>query len=386
MDILENIYISTLKFLSPIGLDETYKNIVEEAVKIVGGQNGTIFLAFKGELKPVYATSPISYEMKVRRGGFRYEVFKEKQAKILHLKQIKKLKKIHPQIEDLHSRSILLVPLISNNESMGVLSVGSLKDIRFKTRDLGILKLFGSFASLAIRKSQLYEEMAKSIEDRDLFISLASHELRTPLTTINGYIQLLLTKIGQRKPIDNRWVMELAFESQRMKNLIDDFLEINRIRNGKMQFNFGEVSLSEIANHTISTFKFNFPKRKLVVKNILPKNDLIIADADKLHQVFINILENAHKYSKEDKKILFTLKSSPEHFIATIADQGQGIEEKDLPLVFKGFYKGEKSRHEGMGLGLYLAKNILEAHHGSIQIESQLSKGTKVKIKLLKIN
>lgn len=380
--ILENIYDSTLKFLAPLNLEDTYRKIIEESIKLTRGEYGTIYWEKDSELHRVFSNMPRLIEL--RKGGYRYRVFKEGKSMVLNKRKLNTLKVLHPELEEIGARSVLVVPLVNEGKSVGLLTIDSRKDERFTEKDLEILKLFGSLASISIKKALLYEEIKQSLENRDLFISLASHELRTPLTTIDGYIQLLLSKIGERKPIDNKWILELAFESQRMKNLIDEFLEINRIRVGKMQFNFGEVSLTEVVDHAVATLKFNYPQRKLELKNSLPKKDLVIGDSDKLHQVFMNILENAVRYSGKDRKIRLNLRKSSEYFEVKVSDEGGGISEKDLPNIFKGFYKGQNSKHEGMGLGLFLAKNILDAHRGQIDIHSKPGIGTNVTVKLPK--
>lgn len=386
MSILQKIYSSVIRFLVPLSLEETYRVVVDEAIKLAEGQYGTIFRQEKGQLRRVYSSSPLSEQIVIRKGGNRYKSFRKKEALIINARKLKNLTKVHPALKEMHARSILIVPLINQGEAIGLLTVVSRKDKKFSKKDLEVLKLFGSLASLAIRKASLYNEIKESLETRDLFISLAAHELRTPLTTINGYVQLLLAKINSKKPVQKEWVTELALESQRLKILIDEFLEINRIRTGKLQFNWQESSIKDLVNRALTNFKFNFPTRKIIFINELKHSkDNIISDAEKIVQVLINILENAHKYSKKDKEITLSLRSNLEEYVIDITDQGQGIEEKDLPMVFKGFYKGENSRHEGMGLGLYLTKNIIDAHKGEIAIDSKLGKGTTIQIKLPKI-
>lgn len=386
MSILEKIYGSALKFLVPLTSEETYRVVGEEATKLVGGQYSSILLESGGGLERVYATSPLSYKIGVRSEGLRYQAFKEGKAEILHSKTVEKLKKVHPELSELHGKSVIFIPLTNQGQSIGLLTVVSSKDKSFGKNSLEILKLFGSLASLAIRKAQLYNETKQALDNRDLFISLAAHELRTPLTTLDGYIQLLLSKMRNNKPIQDRWFMELALESQRLKTLMQEFLEINSIRNGKLQYNWAEVKLKEILKHAISSFRFNNPTRKIILSDELSSNGgKIIADQDKLLEVFTNILENAEKYSPDEKDINVLLKREDSYLLVEITDKGQGIKKKDMPLVFKGFYKGENSLHEGMGLGLYLAKNIIDSHHGEISIKSKLNEGTKVRIKLPQI-
>lgn len=384
-EILSSIYASALKFLKPMGVEQTYKIIIDEAIKLVGGEYGNIFLEARGELKRVYYSTPLSLGIEIRRGGNRYKAFKENKAMIIYAKKLSDLKKVHPTLKEMNARSILLVPLANADKPYGLLTIVSKKYLSFSKKDLEILKLFGSFATSAIRKNQLYEQVREALNSRDLFISLAAHELRTPLTTINGYIQLVLTKIRNKKPVQKKWFIEMNLEAQRLKTLIDEFLEINKIRTGKIQFNWQETSLKDLINRALTTFMFNYPTRKVNYKEEINSSTRIIADPDKAVQVFVNILENAHKYSKGNKEIFLKLKEGSDFFTVYITDQGQGIEEKDLPFVFKGFYKGENSKHEGMGLGLFLTKNIVDAHHGEISIDSEVGKGTSVRIKLPKI-
>lgn len=387
MSILEKIYNSVLIFSAQLTTEETLETIVKEAAKLVGGEHGSIYLADNGNLKRVYASSPSFYKYKeIPRNGHRYGVFTKQVPLVLNFKEVKKLEKRYPPLKDFASRSVLLIPLSYQKQSVGLLSIMSFKDKIFSGKELEILKLFGGLASLAIRKAQLYSETKNALDTRDLFISLAAHELRTPLTTINGYVQLLLSKLRDNKQIQSRWVMELALESQRLQSLINEFLEINRIRSGKIQYDWEEIKVRELAQRSIGSFHFNNPTRRLIFKDKIPsKNDVIIGDFDKLFQVLNNILENAEKYSPENKKIFLTLKFDSPYFVLGVKDQGQGIVEKDLPLIFRGFYKGKNSLHEGMGLGLYLAKNIIDSHHGEIDIKSKIGKGTTVQIKLPKI-
>lgn len=380
MTILEKIYESTLKFLSPLDSEETYRIIIEEAIGLIGGNNGRIFLFDGRDFRCVYNSSDKMPIFEPRKRGNVYISFSKKKAFIVYEKEVKKT---YPKLKSSGVRSIMYIPLVNQGVAYGVIVIRSRKDQKFKQSELTILKLFGSLASMSIRKTQLYEEVRKALETRDLFISLASHELRTPLTTLNGYVQLLLNKMNNKKKIEKKWILELAFESQRLKNLINEFLEINRIKTGKLQYDWQECRIRDVVNRSVTNFKFNYPTRKLVLKDKLGSmKDKVIADPDKLAQVFDNVLENANKYSPANRKILLHLAYVSSFFILEIEDEGQGIKEKDLPQVFEGFYKGENSLHEGMGLGLFLSKNIIDSHRGEISMQSKINKGTRVRIKI----
>jgi K+-sensing histidine kinase KdpD len=112
---------------------------------------------------------------------------------------------------------------------------------------------------------------------------------------------------------------------------------------------------------------------------------LLLADENKLVQVFINILQNAAKFSPSESLIKVSTQETTEYFKISIKDQGKGIEKKDLPHVFKDFYKGESDVKEGMGLGLFLTKYIIDSHNGKIEIHSHKNTGTEVIVNLPKI-
>ena len=247
-----------------------------------------------------------------------------------------------------------------------------------------MLTLFGSMVSLAIIKAQQYGEIKEALETRDLFISLASHELRTPLTTVNGYLQLLHSKLEGVDAIKSRWTKEALLESQRLTKLIDELLQINKIKTMQLHYFFEENDLKLIIKRAIENFRFNHPDRIVIYTDkVKHKSVVIISDFDKLLQVVINLLDNADKFSPKDKKIDIELQQKNSTFILQIKDEGIGVTQKDLPYIFQGFYKGDKNK-KGMGLGLYLAKNIIDRHQGAIAISSGKNKGTTVEIRLPK--
>lgn len=379
---LAKVYKAGLKFLVPLTLDETYKTIVGEAVRIVNAKYGSILLMQSGSLQRTYASSPILHKIKPRKKGYLYSVFQTRKPRILTENRIVR---IHPEYQALETHSDIIIPLIYKNKSMGVLTVQSEKEEHFAKKEFDILKLFGHFASLAIRKAQLYDDAKKAVEVRDLFIAMAAHELRTPLTTLNGYIQLLDSKFSKRKSSEASWIRQLSYESTRLTYLVQELLEINRMHSGTFNYIFRESSLRKIIKRAIINFSFSFPERKLVLKDKLGQGYTIVGDSEKLIQVFNNILSNAAKFSPPQIPITLNLSSNASSYIIKIKDHGRGIPKEEQSKIFKLFHKGPNDSHEGLGVGLFLAKTIIGQHHGSIAIKSQLHKGTTVEIKLPKL-
>lgn len=378
---LEKIHRSALKFLAPLSLQATYAMVTSEAVKLVKGELGSILLAEEGALKRVYATDKDLFKILPKENDFMLKVFAT--AKPL-LVSSKDAAKINPDLSIFNgSRDILVVPLINQGKTIGIFTIFSSREKKFEKEDLVTLTYFSSLATLAIRKTQLYEEVKKSLEMRDLFISMASHELKTPLTTINGYAQLLQQRLKNSGSIEEEWTNELAWETLRLSKLVQELLEINQIKTGHLQYVLGKYSLREIINRALVDFQFVHKGHRVSFQDLLKdKDDRIIGDFDKILQGMINLLDNAAKFSPKKEEILLTLDFQSPYFLITVQDFGPGIPKRNLPKIFQGFYRGRYSY--GMGLGLFITKNVIENHKGTIEVESQIGQGTKITVKLPK--
>lgn len=380
---LKKIYKASLNFLVPLTPEKTYATIVKEATKLVRAPMGTIMLEQDGELKRVYSSVPLELQVKHRKRGFLYRAFRSKKPTVLTIGEIKK---VHPEIKKLSIASDVVIPLSYRNKAIGILAILSKKEEKFSEEEINTLILFGSMASLAIQKAQLYAETKKALESRDFFISAAAHEIKTPVTTIFGYAQLLFDNIKKSKQLKTEWIDSLHAECYRLKFLINDFLETSRISTGRLHYDLKECQLKTITDRVIDNFRFNYPDRKLILRNnIRTKNDIVIGDSDRLIQALTNLLDNSAKFSASDTVISMILRSNDSDFIITVKDQGKGIDKKDLPKIFERYFKGDGNQHEGLGLGLFLVKTIIEYHHGSVTLCSKLNKGTIAEIKLPRI-
>lgn len=376
---LERIYKSGLKFLVPLTPEETFRIIVDEAIKLVHGDQGAIFLEEGGALNEIYSSVP-GHPIRVRRKGFTHRSFAKRETFIVNAKE---LSKIYPQLVVAGIKSIIFIPLSYKNKSIGVLTVRSDKNKGFAKNEPDILRLFGSMASLAIRKMQLYDEVKRALEIKDLFLSMAAHEFRTPLTTISGYTQLLVGKLPKDHSAQSRWVEELSWETDRLTSLVNELLEVSRIKGGQFQYVWRECHLIRIMERAVAEFCFSHPDRELHFYNKLTDSqDIVVGDFDKLIQVASNLLDNAAKFSSAEKEVSITLDCRPSDFVITVKDSGQGIEKKDLPRIFEGFYRGSRVPGEGMGIGLFLAKSIVTRHKGLINVRSKPGKGTSVEVRL----
>lgn len=383
---LEEIHNSSLKFLAPLTPERTYETITEEAMELVGAEYGSILLMVKGELERVYASDPILYKIQPRRRGLIYESFRTQRPSILKARTLKEARERHPALREISARSIILIPLSYRGESLGVLTVLAARAKTFDEEQLNILKLFGSLASLAIRKTQLYAETKEALELRDSFLSIASHELRTPLTTIYGYTQLLRGKLSEGSS-ELRWVKEIMLELVRLTNLVNGLISVNRIRSNELQYIWRHTSLGEILNKALEDFRVLHPERKVTIKSTVKGGeDVVVGDFEKMEQVLLHILDNAAKFSAQNEAVAVSLRANKEDVVLSVKDRGRGIDKKDLHKVLDGFYKGSSNFEGGMGMGLFLTKHFVTRHRGTIDIESEKGKGTVVMIKLPRVH
>lgn len=380
-NIIEQINEAGVKFLEPLNPEETYEIIVQEAVHLIDAEYGSIILYQNGNLERVYSSSEEAYQTINRKNGNTYTSFKEKKVIIADIDEIGGY---HPELIKLGIKTSIFIPLSYQNKAIGVLTVNSKSKLTSSTKELKILQLFGAMASLAIRKVQLYTETKNALEVRDMFIALASHELRTPLTSMNGYIQLLHSKLSKDDSSEGRWIRELYDESGRLTNLVKELLEINRIKQGQLNYVLRSCHFHEVVEKAVERVKFINPERKIVYTNeIEDAKDEIIADPEKIMQMVGGLLNNAIRYSAVNTEITVTLRASEELLHLKIEDEGEGIHQDDLPHIFEEFYKRVKnSEKQGMGIGLLLAKHIITYHKGKIAINSELGKGTTVEVTL----
>ncbi|MFZ5858125.1 MAG: ATP-binding protein [Chloroflexota bacterium] len=218
-------------------------------------------------------------------------------------------------------------------------------------------------------------------EVKSTFISVVSHELRTPVALIKGYASTLRrddAKWDKRTISDSLEVIEE--EADRLAKMIDDLLDASRLQAGGMSLNRADVALPALASRVIERFAVQSSKHQLVA-DFPEKFPVILADETRIEQVLANLVSNALKYAPQGE-IRISGQVRPEQVIVCVSDQGAGIEAKDLPHIFDRFYRSTNAvkQTKGAGLGLYLARAIVEAHGGRIWADSPAGAGTGAKI------
>lgn len=273
--------------------------------------------------------------------------------------------------------SYLAVPVISQTGVViGGLFFGHPSPGVFKQEHEKLVSAIAAQAGIALDNARLYQEVQMLNQKKDEFIGFASHELKTPLTTIAGYLQLAESSpqlIGEFLPRLNKQV-------GRLTAIISDLLDISKIQAGKLELNFEKTSLHGLIKESVETVKQLCNQK---IECSLPIEDIFVTiDGQKMSQVLINILTNATKYSEPGTKIAIAALTIGDEIRITVTDQGIGIPAAHLDKIFSRFYRvsTDDKNVDGLGLGLYISKEIVEAHRGKIWAESEVGKGTVMHI------
>lgn len=218
-------------------------------------------------------------------------------------------------------------------------------------------------------------ELKEADESRMKFIGIASHELKTPLTAIKANIDFILSEKGGKVPDDLRSpLLTIQRNTNRIQGTMDHMLDLTRIKSGHLHIDREPISLSEVIGGYIHEMK---PVDKnLVIQVDIPEDLLVYADRNRLHDIFINLLSNAFKFTPEGGKVSVFASQRDNEILHEIRDTGMGIPEDKLQKIFEEFYQVEGSKYGGTGLGLSIAKRVIEEHGGKIWVESRPGKGS----------
>lgn len=230
-----------------------------------------------------------------------------------------------------------------------------------------------------ITKMKVTEKLQKE------FVANVSHELKTPVSAIKGASELLLNGAKDNPEILEEFLQIIFKENERLAYMIEDLLELSRVDSSDYRMNFQSVDLVVVANECQQIFKTKLYEQSMQLEIEIAEPMIVFGDSQRLKQVFINLIENAIKYSNENTTITIRFTKDKYNIYIICEDQGIGIPRKDLKHIFDRFYRVDKARSRdsgGTGLGLAIVKSIIARHNGRIYVKSQEGKGTMFTIEL----
>jgi signal transduction histidine kinase/DNA-binding NarL/FixJ family response regulator len=281
----------------------------------------------------------------------------------------------------------LVVPMSIGNRRIGAIAMTfSSARGRLSQPERVIGEEFGHRAALALENASLYQQARAAIALREEFLSIASHELRTPLSTLQLQIQVLQFKFAGTSPPERAEINErlgkCLSQTARVTRLVNTLLDVSLIASGQIFLKLEEVELSGVVRETFDRF---VAESTTTVSNLTFKNGTKIVgkwDRMRLEQVVTNLITNGVKYGS-GTAVEVILAAVGAQAVLTVRDHGIGIAQQDLNRIFGRFERAASVRHySGLGLGLYVTRQIVEAHGGTIAVESELGKGSLFTVKL----
>jgi two-component system phosphate regulon sensor histidine kinase PhoR len=221
---------------------------------------------------------------------------------------------------------------------------------------------------------------------RSDFVANVSHELRTPLSILRGYIETLHEHPKLSRQESSRILEVMERHSERLGLLVEDLLTLAQLESGNSHLQWSNLQLSELFAGVMRDWENKFAKKQLNVLVDLPRDlPIIRADEARLREILDNLLDNAVKYSREHGEIRLQARQHNDQMVVSVTDSGVGIGKEDLPRIFERFYRVDKARSRelgGTGLGLAIVKHIAQLHGGRVEAESELGRGTTVRVTL----
>jgi len=237
------------------------------------------------------------------------------------------------------------------------------------------LKMFDELQAVRRELEMVNREFKKMDEITMKFIGTASHELKTPLTAIKANIDFILSEKEGKIPENLKpYLMTIQRNTTRIQMRMDQMLDLSRMKSDRLFFHREKILLSEVIAGYVN--EVTPVDKNLAVRVDVPPSLPIFADRNALHDIFINLLSNAFKFTDDGGRISVRADQRNQTVLVEIQDTGMGIPEDKLQMIFDEFYQVEGGKHGGTGLGLAIAKRLVEAHGGNIWVESQLEKGS----------
>lgn len=220
------------------------------------------------------------------------------------------------------------------------------------------------------------EDQKLEMERKDEFIGVASHELKTPLTSLKGYLQLVNYKKGELSPAVRQYIDKAIVALNKLQNLVNDLLDVSKIQAGRLEYNLEPLNLTDLLKSCIDNAKHVFPAFEFI--DNLEGNFMVNANAERIEQVLMNLINNAVKYSPSSRTVTIRASQNGNNVRVYVTDYGIGLSDKQQERIFERFYRVEDKKYmsSGLGMGLYISQEIINHHNGKIGVQSKLGHGS----------
>ena len=276
--------------------------------------------------------------------------------------------------EALAPRSMIAVPLMARGQTLGAMTLISTESARRYTQaDVALATDLADRAAVALDNARLYREVQESSRLKDEFLGTVSHELRTPLNAVLGWAQILRRTGPDPKGAD-RAIDAIVRNAQAQAQLVEDLLDTSRVVSGKMHVQFAPADVGEIVRAAVESFRplarTKHIEMEVEIADGLPS---VLGDAARLQQVIANVVSNALKFTPPEGRVTVSARRAGGTIEVEVSDSGAGIAPEFLPYVFDRFRQGDSTTtrlHGGLGIGLSIARHLVELHGGTIHATS----------------
>jgi PAS domain S-box-containing protein len=279
----------------------------------------------------------------------------------------------------LNPASTMTVPMVASGKIVGALSLVSChEEHQYTMDDLALAEELGRRAALAVENARLFDEAQLATRARDDMLAIVAHDLRNPLNTIFMSSQFLLEIVPEsERPTEHKQLSIVRRAAERMNRLIQDLLEVKRIESGKLSLERRETDARAVVTEALEVLRPMATASSLTLESdVAADTPKIAVDAPRIQQVLSNLVGNAIKFTPAGGQIVLRARPGKAEACFAVVDTGPGIAPDALPHIFGRFWQGKRSDRRGIGLGLTIAKGIVEAHGGRIWVESQLGAGS----------
>jgi signal transduction histidine kinase len=282
----------------------------------------------------------------------------------------------HEQMAALNPCSIMLVPLNARGRTLGAIAFMATSESarRFDEEDLRLAMELATRAALFVDNARLYAEARSAIRARDDLIAVVSHDLRDPLQSIAATAEVLHLETGADQ---TQSIEIIGLASRQMQHLVQDLLDVSRIDAGQFSIKTGRVDLTSLAQQVQMLFQPQADARDVSLANETGDDvPPVLADGHRIQQVLSNLMGNALNFVPSGGRIQIGTRLCGDFVRVSVKDNGSGIPDEQLGRVFDRFWRGDQTQGLGAGLGLAVAKGIVEAHGGTIEVESRQGFGS----------
>jgi signal transduction histidine kinase len=273
--------------------------------------------------------------------------------------------------------SYLAVPVISKaGPVIGGLFYGHPEAGVFTSHHERLVESVAKQAAIALENATLYEEIQKLNAKKDDFIGLASHELKTPVTSLSGYLQIISRRLPD-SDVNKSFIDKALSQINKLSALISDLLDVSKIETGQLPLSFTGFDLLVLIKEVIEIMQYSANGHRIVLDTSIDKL-IVNADRQRIEQVIINLLSNAIKYSPGGNLVNVSVSANDNKALVAVQDFGLGITPDQQERIFNRFYRVEDmaAHISGLGIGLFISREIINRHKGKLWVESEQDKGS----------